>query len=114
MSQQKFPSLFVSHGSPMLALDAANPAHAFLKNLGSALPRPKAIVVVSAHWETAASRVTGAMHLDTIHDFYGFPAPLYELRYPAPGRHDLAKEVAHLLGPAAGDRKSTRLNSSHH
>jgi len=102
MSQQKFPSLFVSHGSPMLALDAANPAHAFLKNLGSALPRPKAILVVSAHWDTAAPRITGAEHLDTIHDFYGFPAPLYELRYPAPGSHDLAKEVAHLLEPAAG------------
>ena len=102
MSQQKFPSLFVSHGSPMLAVDAAQPAHGFLRNLGATLPRPEAILVISAHWETPAPSVTGALHPDTIHDFYGFPAPLYELRYPAPGKHDLAKEVAHLLGPAAG------------
>lgn len=102
MAARQFPSLFVSHGSPMLAVDVTQPAHGFLRNLGDTLPRPESILVISAHWETAASRVTGAMHLDTIHDFYGFPAPLYELRYPAPGSHDLAKEVAHLLGPAAG------------
>ncbi len=102
MSQQKFPSLFVSHGSPMLAVDATQLAHGFLRNLGDTLPRPESILVISAHWETSAPRVTGAVHLDTIHDFYGFPAPLYELRYPAPGSHDLAKKVAHLLGPTAG------------
>ena len=101
MSQQKFPSLFVSHGSPMLALDAANPAHAFFKNLGSLLPKPEAILVVSAHWDTAAPRITGAEHLDTIHDFYGFPEPLYELRYAAAGKHALAKAVARNLAPLA-------------
>ena len=96
------PTLFVSHGSPMLAMDESQPAHAFLKSLGQTLPRPETILVISAHWETTAPRVTGAVHLDTIHDFYGFPEPLYELRYPAPGAHALAKEVAKLLQPPAG------------
>ena len=102
MAARRLPSLFVSHGSPMLAVDVTQPAHGFLRNLGDILPKPESILVISAHWETPAPSVTGAMHLDTIHDFYGFPAPLYELRYPAPGSHDLAKEVAHLLGTAAG------------
>lgn len=93
------PALFVSHGSPMLAVDKDQPAHGFLRKLGNTLPRPEAILVISAHWETAAPRVTGATHLDTIHDFYGFPEPLYELCYPAPGNHVLAKEVAQLLAP---------------
>lgn len=101
MNITKLPSLFVSHGSPMLALDADNPAHGFLSELGNALPRPEAILVISAHWETAVAQVTGARHLDTIHDFYGFPAPLYELRYPAPGNHALAKTVTGMLQPQA-------------
>ena len=96
------PALFISHGSPMLAVDAGQPAHGFLRYLGAALPRPEAILVISAHWETAAPRITGAQHLDTIHDFYGFPEPLYQLRYPAPGDHALAKEIAQRLGPEAG------------
>src|SRR5574337_1119643 len=96
------PTLFVSHGSPMLAVDESQPAHTFLKGLGASLPRPEAILVISAHWETAAPRITGAVHLDTIHDFYGFPEPLYELRYPAPGNYALAKDLARQLGPPAG------------
>ncbi|MGH8279919.1 MAG: DODA-type extradiol aromatic ring-opening family dioxygenase [Gammaproteobacteria bacterium] len=95
------PALFISHGSPMLALDERQPAHGFLQNLGAALPRPTAILVISAHWDTAAPRVTSAEYPDTIHDFSGFPAPLYELRYPAPGKQALAQEVARLIGAAA-------------
>ncbi|MGH8371601.1 MAG: DODA-type extradiol aromatic ring-opening family dioxygenase [Gammaproteobacteria bacterium] len=102
MNTSRLPTLFVSHGSPMLALDTANPAHGFLKGLGTSLPHPQAILVVSAHWETGAPRITGAEHLDTIHDFHGFPEPLYALRYPAPGNHTLAKQVAELLQPPAG------------
>ncbi len=101
MSKQKLPSLFLSHGSPMLALDEDNPAHPFLQKLGAALPRPTAILVVSAHWETPAPRLTGAQHPGTIHDFYGFPEPLYALRYPASGDAALAGEIAQLLQPAA-------------
>ena len=85
----------------MLALDASNPAHAFIKNLGATLPRPQAILVVSAHWDTTTPRVTGADRLDTIHDFYGFPEPLYALRYPASGKRTLAEQAVSLLNPAA-------------
>jgi len=85
----------------MLALDASNPAHAFIKNLGATLPRPQAILVVSAHWDTTTPRVTGADRLDTIHDFYGFPEPLYALRYPASGKRALAEQAVSLLNPAA-------------
>lgn len=85
----------------MLALDAANPAYPFLGSLGQSLGKPVAILVLSAHWESPAPRVTGALHLDTIHDFYGFPERLYDLRYPAPGNHALAKQIAALLSPAA-------------
>ncbi|HET7921462.1 MAG TPA: class III extradiol ring-cleavage dioxygenase [Gammaproteobacteria bacterium] len=102
MNAARLPALFVSHGSPMLALDETNPAHTFLKSLGEGLPRPRAILVISAHWETATPRLTGAQHLDTLHDFYGFPEPLYALRYPAPGAHALAKDIARKLGPPAG------------
>ncbi|MGH8397305.1 MAG: DODA-type extradiol aromatic ring-opening family dioxygenase [Gammaproteobacteria bacterium] len=102
MAESILPSLFISHGSPMLALDTAQPAHTFLKNLGNCLPRPEAILIISAHWDTPVPCVTGAAHPDTIHDFYGFPKPLYELRYPAPGDHAMAKEVARLLEPPAG------------
>ena len=101
MSDPKLPTLFISHGSPMLALDSDQPAHVFLRNLGQPLPRPRAILVISAHWDTTAPQITGAVHLDTIHDYYGFPEPLYELRYPALGNHALAQQVAILLNPAA-------------
>lgn len=101
MSTEKLPTLFVSHGSPMLALDEANPAYGFLSQLGGRLPRPQAILVISAHWETATPRVTAAEQLDTIHDFYGFPEPLYQLRYPANGQPRLADTVSNLLQPAA-------------
>jgi 4,5-DOPA dioxygenase extradiol len=85
----------------MLALDTSNPAHAFLKDLSASLPRPEAILMVSAHWDTAAVCITGSEHLDTIHDFYGFPDALYELRYPAHGDHALAKDIAKRVRPAA-------------
>lgn len=96
------PALFVSHGSPMLALDESQPAHGFLRKLGTTLPRPEAILVISAHWDTATPCITGAQQLDTIHDFYGFPEPLYELHYPAPGNRALAEEIVRQLGPSAG------------
>ena len=90
------PSLFLSHGAPTLPLTDA-PARSFLSGLGGRLPRPKAVLVISAHWETASPAVSAVRRNDTIHDFYGFPRQLYELTYPAPGSPSLAAEVANLL-----------------
>lgn len=66
--------------------------------LGKSLPRPRAILVASAHWETRVPTLTGSAHPETIYDFYGFPDPLYRLKYPAPGSLDLANRAAELLG----------------
>lgn len=93
------PTLFVSHGAPMLILQES-PARAFLASLGGLLPRPSAIVAVSAHWDTDVPAVSLARKPDTIHDFYGFPDALYRLRYAAPGAPDLAERVARLTGAA--------------
>ncbi|MFK0312760.1 DODA-type extradiol aromatic ring-opening family dioxygenase [Pseudomonas sp. NPDC090233] len=93
------PSLFISHGSPMLALQpgASGPA---LARLANTLPRPKAIVVVSAHWESRELLVTGAAQPETWHDFHGFPPALYAVQYPAPGDPALATKVSELLNAA--------------
>jgi 4,5-DOPA dioxygenase extradiol len=90
------PSLFLSHGAPTLPL-TETPARAFLSRLGSAFERPAAILVVSAHWETAAPTVNAVERHDTIHDFRGFPRELYQMRYPAPGASEVASRVLDLL-----------------
>ncbi|MBC3435050.1 dioxygenase [Pseudomonas sp. BW16M2] len=91
------PSLFISHGSPMLALQpgASGPA---LAALARALPRPKAIVVVSAHWESRELLVMSNPQPPTWHDFHGFPPALYAVQYPAPGEPALARRLSELLG----------------
>jgi 4,5-DOPA dioxygenase extradiol len=93
------PSLFVSHGAPTLALDEV-PARRFLTGLEGRVGRPKAILAVSAHWETAAPTVNAPAVNETIHDFGGFPEALYRLRYPAPGAPALADRVIELTGAA--------------
>jgi len=93
------PSLFVSHGAPTIVLESS-PAHEFLSGLGPTLGKPDAVVAVSAHWETERPAVTAAGRPATIHDFYGFPAPLYEIGYPAPGAPDLAARVIAYLEEA--------------
>ncbi len=90
------PTLFVSHGAPDILLSDA-PARRFLEELGASIARPDAIAVVSAHYTRPTPGVTAAPEPATIHDFRGFPAPLYRLHYPAPGAPDLAAEVAAAL-----------------
>ena len=90
------PSLFVSHGSPTLPFDDC-PARDFLRGLGARLPRPSAILAVSAHWDTAAPSLNAVARNGTIHDFTGFPHALHELSYLAPGAPALAERTAELL-----------------
>lgn len=93
------PSLYISHGSPMTALQPGLTGQR-LAELAAVLPRPQAIVVASAHWLSRQPQVGAAARPQTIHDFGGFPAPLYRMRYPAPGDPVLAERVAGLLAQA--------------
>jgi 4,5-DOPA dioxygenase extradiol len=107
-----FPAVFVSHGAPTLALEDGA-AHQFLRGYGAALGRPRAIVVASAHWETAAAAVCAVAQPQTIHDFSGFPRALYQLAYPASGAPELAQRVVDLCtqtGIAAALDKSWGLD----
>lgn len=91
--------IFVSHGSPTLLFDDV-PARDFLCELGRTLPRPKAILVVSAHWETNIPALNAVEVNETIHDFGGFPQILFDQRYPAPGAPALAEQIAGLIRAA--------------
>ena len=93
------PVLFVSHGAPTFALDPGRLGPQ-LTALGAALPRPAAVLVVSPHWMTPQVRVATAAAPDTIHDFGGFPRPLYEIQYPAPGAPALAARTVEVLRDA--------------
>lgn len=95
----RLPTVYISHGSPMMAIEP-QPARTFLEGFGNALPRPEAILIASAHWLTPSPAVGGAEVLETIHDFGGFPAPLYEMTYPAAGAPEVAARAAALLEDA--------------
>lgn len=100
MARDLMPALFVGHGSPMNAIED-NPFRRSWERLGQELPKPVAILCVSAHWETRGAYVTTGEHPDTIHDFFGFPQALFDVEYPAPGAPDLAARVRRLASNAA-------------
>ncbi len=86
------PALFIGHGSPMNAVED-NPFSSKWQAVGQTLPRPEAILCISAHWETAGTQVTAMSQPATLYDFYGFPQALYEMQYPAPGAPELARSI---------------------
>jgi 4,5-DOPA dioxygenase extradiol len=92
MSERFINPVFIGHGSPMNAI-AQNRYTRFLGSLGESVA-PEAILVVSAHWRTKGTRITGAAHPEQIYDFYGFPDELYNIKYAPPGMPDLAAEIA--------------------
>ncbi len=95
---RRMPALFLGHGSPMNVLENNRYTQTW-RRLGEQLPRPQAILAISAHWYTRGTRVTAMVQPPTVHDFHGFPRALHETVYPAPGSPRLARRISELLAP---------------
>ena len=93
------PTLFTGHGAPTYAL-APGESGAALQRFAGQLPGVRAVLVVTAHWDTPTPAVGGALHPETIHDYWGFPEPLYDISYPAPGAPNLAQRIRGLIAEA--------------
>jgi len=111
-SDKPMPILFVGHGNPMNAI-TSNEYSRRWRAIGASIPRPKAIVSVSAHWYIRGTKVTAMEQPPTIHDFGGFPQELYEVEYPAPGDSELAKRLVHLLKPTSVDQDNKSWGLDH-
>lgn len=96
----KMPVLFVGHGNPMNAIEENEFVQGF-RNAAKSIPKPNAILCISAHWLTNGTKVTAMIMPQTIHDFGGFPQALFDVQYPAPGSPELAKETQGILAPTA-------------